>query len=532
MANYLPEVFAPAERATLERYFTNVDEPVFCLQNVPQELAAALFARYSRSSKSLRRIFLDEFAQDLDPVSTHASLGTGSRTRTLMGRVIGDYGDDSVAQLATTHVAVEQVSTVLTRTLERHRLLSFLEQSTRYVNLSSLREDGSLRAVIPAEFEDELRRRYHQIIAQEFDLYAMVFDAMKTRFTKDVPADDTARLRAARAAALDSARGCLPMATMTNVGIVGSAQALEYLVVRLRSIGSYESLHTADAIAREVTKVLGLLVGRMDRPDRGGRWTTYLAQRQANIDALVDASWPEEPVRQSPTPYWAPSVRLLGYEPQSDAELIPWMLYEQSGISFAECERRARELSDAQRVEIFQSYSGDRENRRHKPSRAWEMSSYTFEIEIDYGSYRDLARHRLLTLLEQDPVAIAGYQVDPAFAEEGLLEAIDPVFDAAFRFAEDLHGTVVAPTARMVLPLAARVRFAIKLNARELLHLVELRSQPQGHPVYRTIAQEMYRSLDPIGHHHLAAAMRFVDTESYLLGRRVQEERLIEKLGN
>ncbi|WP_298209510.1 FAD-dependent thymidylate synthase [Ferrimicrobium sp.] len=531
MANYLPEVFSQAERDRLAPYFTNVDESVFCLQNVPQELAAALFARYSRSDKSLRRIFLDEFVEDLDPVYKRSSLGAGSRTRQLMGRVIGEYGDDSVAQLAVAHVAVEQVSTVLTRGLERHRLVSFLEQSTRYVNLSSVREDGSLRAIIPEELDGELRRRYHQIIAQEFDLYARVFDAMMVRFSDGVPATDTARLRAARAAALDTARGCLPMATMTNVGIVGSAQALEYLVIHLRSLGSIESRSTADLIAREITKVLGVVVGRMDRPDRGGRWTQYLAEKQANVSTLAASLSQPEP-SQSPTPYWVPRVQLIGYDPQSDDELIPWMLYEQSGLSFAECERAAKELTGAERSEVFRAYSGERENRRHKPSRAWEMSSYTFEIETDYGSYRDLARHRLLTLLEQDPVALASYQVDAAIAEEGLLEVIDPVFDAAFRFATALRSTVVAPTARMVLPLAARVRFVVRLNARELLHLVELRSQPQGHPVYRLVAQEMYRSLERVGHRNLAAAMRFVDTETYVLGRRAQEERLIEKLEN
>lgn len=287
MENYLPEVFSGAELEALTPYFTNTDGPVFCLQNIPQELAAALFARYSRSNKSLRRIFLDEFIEDVESINVQAGLGEGSRTRQLMKRVIGEYGDDSVAQLAVAHVAVEQVSTVLTRSLERHRLLSFLEQSTRYVNLSSLRADGSLRAVIPQEFASEVRRRYHLIVAQEFDLYSTVFGTMEARFSKGLDEDDVARRRAGRAAALDVARSCLPMSTMTNVGIVGSAQALEYLVIRLRSVGSSESLFVADAIAQEVSKVLGLLVSRMDRPDRGHRWTKYLVDRRDNVEFLL-----------------------------------------------------------------------------------------------------------------------------------------------------------------------------------------------------------------------------------------------------
>ena len=531
MENYLPEVFSGTELEALTPYFTNTDGPVFCLQNIPQELAAALFARYSRSNKSLRRIFLDEFIEDVESINVQAGLGEGSRTRQLMKRVIGEYGDDSVAQLAVAHVAVEQVSTVLTRSLERHRLLSFLEQSTRYVNLSSLRADGSLRAVIPQEFASEVRRRYHLIVAQEFDLYSTVFGTMEARFSKGLNEDDVARRRAGRAAALDVARSCLPMSTMTNVGIVGSAQALEYLVIRLRSVGSSESLFVADAIAQEVSKVLGLLVSRMDRPDRGHRWTKYLVDRRDNVEFLLGQLGAHEP-SVSPTPYAEPTVRLLNVEPRNDDDLIPWMLYELSGASFTECERYSIALTEAERVAVFRAYVGDRENRRHKPSRAWEMSSYTFEIETDYGSYRDLARHRLLTLLEQDPVTLSGYQVDPQLAEEGLLESIDPVFDAAFRFAHDLHNEVSAPTARMVLPLATRVRFVVRLNARELLHLVELRSQPQGHPVYRHIAQEMYRLLERVGHRRIAQAMRFVDLDTYSLGRTSEEEHLIEKLEN
>ncbi len=529
MANYLPEVFTASEQEVLERYFTNLDSPVFCVQNVPQELAAALFARYSRSDKSLRRIFLDEFAADLDHLGSQGRLGDASRTRRLMGRVIGEYGDDSVAQLGVAHVAVEQVSTVLTRTMERHRLLSFLEQSTRYVNLGALRADGSLRAVIPEELQGELALRFHRIVAQEFALYSKVFDVMAHKLSEGIPDGEVARQRAARAGALDIARSCLPMATMTNVGIVGSAQALEYLVVRLRSIGSMESRAVARGISREVSTVLGPLVARMDRPERGGRWTEYLASRQGAVRNLVDQVLPR-PEFELPTLVDAPTVRLLEFAPDCEDDVIAWMLFEHSGADFEACQQRSNELSDTEKRAVFDAYLGDRENRRHRPSRAWEMITYTFEIETDYGSYRDLARHRLLTLLEQDPVLIQGYQVDPALIDEGLLEQVDPVFEAAFRFAHQM-GEELGPVARMVLPMAARVRFVLRLNARELLHVVELRSQAQGHPAYRRIAQEMYRLVAQVGHRRVAAAMQFVDLSDHRLGRTAQEERTIQKLG-
>src|SRR5262247_3057051 len=55
------ETFTAAERAALAPFFTDLDGPVFALVNLPEVVKGALFARYSRSPKSLRRLFLDEF---------------------------------------------------------------------------------------------------------------------------------------------------------------------------------------------------------------------------------------------------------------------------------------------------------------------------------------------------------------------------------------------------------------------------------------------------------------------------------------
>ena len=66
MTVYVPEIFSEDENEILRRYFTNLDGPVFALVNLPEVVKGALFARYSRSAKSLRRLFLDEFVSDLD----------------------------------------------------------------------------------------------------------------------------------------------------------------------------------------------------------------------------------------------------------------------------------------------------------------------------------------------------------------------------------------------------------------------------------------------------------------------------------
>jgi len=132
---YVPEEFTAAESEVLRRYFTNLDQPVFALVNLPEVVKGALFARYSRSPKSLRRLFLDEFLGDLDvsgDVTFDATVGV-DRAESLYEKVFFDYGDDSVAQLGGVHLACEQASNVLTKILEWGRLMSYLEQSTRYI---------------------------------------------------------------------------------------------------------------------------------------------------------------------------------------------------------------------------------------------------------------------------------------------------------------------------------------------------------------------------------------------------------------
>ena len=154
-----PEVFAPEEAAALAPYFGNTDRPVFVLTNLPEAVRGALFARYSRSPKSARRLFLDEFLDDVRAGAEAAGSGPGrDRARRLYDRVLKGYGDDSVAQLGGAHVACEGVSNLLTKVLERGRLMSYLEQSTRYVPYTD-RPGGRWKYVVPGEIEDASDRR-------------------------------------------------------------------------------------------------------------------------------------------------------------------------------------------------------------------------------------------------------------------------------------------------------------------------------------------------------------------------------------
>ena len=228
MTVYIGEDFTSEEEDILRRYFTNLDGPVFALVNLPEVVKGALFARYSRSPKSLRRLFLDEFVGELDisgDLSVDATVGL-ERAEELYQRVFLEYGDDSVAQLGGVHLACEQASNILTKILEWGRLAAYLEQSTRYIAYDA-RLGGRYRYYRdPEVLTSPLGLRYVAEMDGIFDAYAdlvpVMQDFFRTQFPKTSADSDFVYRQAIKAKALDSIRGMLPAASLSNVGIYGT----------------------------------------------------------------------------------------------------------------------------------------------------------------------------------------------------------------------------------------------------------------------------------------------------------------------
>ncbi len=277
MTVYVSEEFTPAEGDVLRRYFTNLDGPVFALVNLPEVVKGALFARYSRSPKSLRRLFLDEFVGELDiegDASVDATIGL-QRAEELYDRVFFEYGDDSVAQLGGVHLACEQASNLLTKVLEWGRLMSYLEQSTRYIAYDG-RVGGRYRYYRdPAVLGSSLGLRYVGDLDRVFDTYAemagVMVDWFRNRFPKEPGTSDFVHRQAVKAKALDSVRGLLPAASLSNVGIYGSGQGYEALLLRMRAHPLPEARSYADLMLTELRKVIPSFLKRVDATDRGWR---------------------------------------------------------------------------------------------------------------------------------------------------------------------------------------------------------------------------------------------------------------------
>jgi thymidylate synthase ThyX len=514
---YPVESFTDAERQRLAPHCSNLDGPVFALTNLPETVKGALFARYSRHPGTLRRLMLDEFADDLhDPVAGAASGSEGAgRASQLYERIFLGYGDDSVAQLGGAHVACEWVSNLLTKILQRPRLASYLEQSTRYIAYDAPmppeRPSGPTRYRYYTD--PELGVEYERAMDELFSIYSASIPIVSAWAAREFPIaggdSPAAHDRAIRAKALDLLRGLLPAASLSHMGIFASGQSYEQLIMHLMAHPLPEARTYGELLLTEVQAVIPSFVARVPRPDRGGEWIEQLRERGRAGDrwaGRLDLG-PERENAQA-----GPSVTLTHVD-GTEEDLLCALLFESAGASEQSTREALRALSSEEQARMLSDLVGERANRRHRPGRGFEALRYRFEIVADYGAFRDLQRHRMLTVqwqrLTPDLGADVPGQVELAGAGDQYRRALELSRDAYERIRERGLGSA-APYA---LCLGFRLRFVLDLNAREAMQLIELRSGREGHPSYRAVAHEMHAQIAAV-HPAVAAAFIHVDLET------------------
>ena len=513
------ETFTDEERERLAPHFTNLDRPVFGLVNLPETVKGALFARYSRYPGTLRRLFLEEFADSVPEVPPIEG-AEGKRAADLYERIFLGYGDDSVAQLGGAHIACEWTSNLLTKILQRPRLAAYLEQSTRYIAYDAQLDGFGYRY----HRDDRFGPAYERALDSLFETYSSLLESTTAWVGERFPAAEgespAAHRRAVRAKALDLVRGVLPAASLSHVGIYASGQTYEQLVLHLLAHPLAEARTYGSLLLEELQKIIPSFVARVPRPDRGGRWIEYLRERREAADAVAARLGLDLTDAAS-----APSVRLLRAH-GSELELIAALLFESSGVGEEEALRAVAQLDPAARTDLVRELVAARENRRHRPGRGFETLSYRFEIVSDYGAFRDLQRHRLLTCQWQRLSPDLGADVPHELVEAGLGGDYERALDVSRTEYGRLRDAGLVEEAPYALCLAFRIRYVLELDAREALHLIELRSGREGHPSYRAVAHELRRAIAE-AHPAVAAAMEFVDdsTEERL-------ERLLSEMRN
>jgi thymidylate synthase ThyX len=511
---YPVESFTASERDLLAPHVTNLHRPVFALVDLPETVKGALFARYSRYPGTLRRLLLDEFAGDLPPAGTAGAVRDERDTRAaqLYERIFLGYGDDSVAQLGGAHIACEWVSNLLTKILQRPRLAAYLEQSTRYIAYDT-----------PIESDPDHRYRYYSDpeLGPE---YAAAMDGLFATYAAAIPVvtawaerafppaegePPAARRRAIRAKALDLLRGLLPAASLSHMGIYASGQTYEQLILHLLAHPLPEAREYGTMILREVTAVMPSFVARVQRPDRGGEWVGYLRARAAAGERWARRLGLSEAQDESRA---GPSVRLVHVDGDEE-DLLCALVFEDAARGESETRTAVRALSGGERAAMLAELVGERANRRHRPGRGFEAVRYRFEIVADYGAFRDLQRHRMLTVQWQALTPDLGAGVPEQVGEAGVGDAYRRALEVSRDEYARLADRGLHEAAPYALCLGYRIRFVLDLNAREAMQLIELRSGREGHPSYRAVAHEMHARIAEV-HPAIAAAMRHVDVET------------------
>jgi len=488
-------------RDALESWVTDVDGAVYAmLPEADTQAVAAAMARLSRNANDLRTILADEF------------LDEEGRELALLRRVVNQFGDDSVMQLYPMQLVFEGVSNLATKEIEWGRLASYLEQSTRYLRFDRKDEDEHYAYFTPEEFDADTTELYEKYMDDIFDTYSELYQQLYDYIaeTSDVPEEerDGAWRRACHAQACDGVRSLLPAATKATVGVVGSAQAMGNMIQHLRS-HELPEMHTLGRKALEAVRMVApVFFERIDMPTRGELIAGH--RRNTREDTATVANrllgGVETEAREGH------QVRLLATD-GTEEEVIAKVLTDASNHPFDTVREIVEGLSPEEKQEVLSAYVGDRYNRRAKPGRAFELPHYLFEVQCDYGAFRDIQRHRMVDGLDWQTLdGKLGHITPNVIHEAGLAEKYERAFQLSSELYEQLKERGYAKQAQYATLFGHIMRFNLKVNARSLLHTAELRTSSQGHPTYRKVYQDMHEAVADV-HPNIAAAMKFVSQD-------------------
>jgi thymidylate synthase ThyX len=494
--------FSEAGYKYLDKILTDSTGDVYAFYDEASPvMVAAAMARLSRRGSDLREIFLDEFAMSGDEDASG-----------LIHRVVTAYGDDSVQQLAGLHLVVEGASNLMTKKLEWGRFGAYLEQSTRYIFYDEKGADGNYKYYVPPNLPVSVNKDYIKIHDQIFEIYSKMVRQLTDYVRKNNPEpkedrEKTAWRGATKAQACDAIRPVLPVSTKSTVGIFASAQAVENLIMRLLSENLAESQTTGQSILKQARKVMPAFFERADKPDRGGATTAYMAANRLQIERIISK------LKHKKTSTAETAVKLVNYWPKNELDIIPELLFAQSNSSLEELESATAKLSEKEKKQILNDYFGQRLNRRHRPGRALEIPHYEWEVTADYGTFRDLQRHRVADAFEWQAMTTAyGFEVPALVKEAGLGEEFKQCFSLSENLVDLLISNGFIEESQYATLFGHRMRYRFVLNARAAFHFIELRSSPQGHPGYRLIVNQMHELISKV-HPIIAQGMIFVNKD-------------------
>lgn len=538
------EDFTDSQLNVLKRYVTHTSSNIFVLRNLPEVIKGALFSRYSRSNLGLRSLLLKEFITNHEEAAFETIVGKGGdqgdeeqqtreqldaikKAQSFYDRILDGYGDDSIGELGGAHLAIENISMIAAKLLEDSRIGgSPLEKSTRYIYFDQKVKGEYLFYREPVLMTSAYREKYLATCNMLFETYSRLIPPMtaeiEQRFPKDPLISKAAYTAALRAKVLDCLRGLLPAGTLTNMGIYGNGRFFEQLIHKLNCQTLAELQEIGKRSYEELSKVIPSFVRRADPSHRSHHsFAQFYETSHSELKLISEQHLPN--IERSSHE----GVKLIAYDPDAVTKVAVALLYAVGDRGLRELNEFCRKLSDEEVARILDAGCNARENRRHKSPRALEHAEFTFEIVADFGAYRDLHRHRMLTQERQLLCCDYGFYTPPEIQGTPFEEEYSQALQEA-KSVYDLIAAELPEEAQYIVPMAFNVRWYFHVNLRALQWLCELRSSPAGHPSYRHIAQAMARQVCE-QFPTFERFFKFVDYDGYELGRLGQEQRKIDK---
>lgn len=529
------EQFTADEKMLLKPFVTNLDKSVFALINLPEVVKGALFSRYSRSTKSLRRLLIDEFIKAPEMgfkeiIGFQIEQGVNQvvaikKAEEFYDRILVGFGDDSVCELGGAHLAVENISNIATKIIEDSRIgISPLEKSSRYVYFDE-KVDGQYRYFRdPDIMKSKFAYLYLQTCDLLFDTYANLIKPMTKFVTERFPqqtASDRAYAAAVRAKVCDIIRVLLPAGTLTNVGLFGNGRGFEYLITKMTAHPLKEMPMLALSMHEELSKVIPSFVKRATN-EYGVETKQYLNETRIGMENIAKEILEKENMQEKP------HLDLVKWDSEAEVKVVAAMLFPYSQLPMRNLIKLVKSMDEEKRKKIIKEYLNRRTNRRHKPGRALENAHYTFDICANYGIYRDLHRHRMLTQERQELTVRNGFDTPKELIDAGFQKEFEEAMNASKDAFEQIF-PVFPKQAQYVVAMGFRLGWYFTLSLREFYFLTELRSGQQGHPDYRKIAQQMFLKVKQV-HPNLAEFIKFVDMNDYPLERLTSEMNIDKKM--
>lgn len=521
--------FTDEEKSLLAPYVTDTDGDIFAVKGL-DSIVGAVYARYSRAPGGFRETLLKEFLKE--------GVIDANKAQDLIERILIAYGDDSVGELEGAHVSFENISILATKEIEDRRIGgSPIEQSTRYVFYDQKDAEGNFRYHRPVDvMASPHAATYVETMDFIFSTYCELVEPMKAFYQERKPMDsaeydvngdgvkekyaelallpDGEKLQKAfrmtynvdiRTKACDALRALLPIATKTNVGIFGNGRFFQHALSHCYTSAIPEVCDMAERTHEQLNKIIPRYVKR-------AKANEYAQGVDAAMAALSAKLFPSE-AQGGATAAPQTDVAMIVQE-DLDHLTMAHMLFPHLSMSLSQIIKAVRNFDDATKAEIIFTYIGDRKIRRDRPGRALEAGyPYTFDLCTDFGTYKDLERHRMCTQLRQRYTPMVGFAMPADLVEAGFDGRVQACVDRAKLLYQCLAQEFPEAASYATLH-GSKVRWVLGMNDRALMHMIELRTQPAGHISYRKVCQEMHILVSAHSPWR-AAAMKFADHGSY-----------------